>query len=268
MKFLARCDRCGVEQEVNPHGSTLTTGQPVDYRVTAPEGWTELRQIPLGGGGRQTFILCFGCVNALEDFFTGDGKVAGLLEPESLEQAEAEQAGGHGLLTADELVTAGQKEILRRYAEHNPHTPSWAIQGDGAEAELKPVCAVTGVHTSAPGQGGVCQHCGANYYDLSSAAGLPDVTGPLAGLQETQGMPVVLPVGERMAPCPYTDDTGRCDGTYERGQLHRHMKERHGVTVSPKSEACERCGAVVPVSQMPRHECGTVVAETGAEPEE
>lgn len=80
----AECDRCGKQQETDG----LAVALPMIARPRLPEGWKRL-VIPAEDeavqGERKE--LCPECVNALRAFFTGDGKVPGLLEPESLPDA-------------------------------------------------------------------------------------------------------------------------------------------------------------------------------------
>ncbi|AXH49452.1 hypothetical protein SEA_CROSBY_64 [Streptomyces phage Crosby] len=85
----AECDRCGKQAETRGNASAkISVMLPPPFTAVLPklpEGWRRV-ELPADDervqGERKE--LCEGCVNALRQFFEGDGAVPGLLEPESL----------------------------------------------------------------------------------------------------------------------------------------------------------------------------------------
>jgi hypothetical protein len=91
----SECDRCGATARVKGARVTLTQGSEtaVYDRVKLPEGWWRMPVPPPVVAFDGCRELCPKCVNALALFFSGDGMVPGLLEPESLAGVKTEPEG-------------------------------------------------------------------------------------------------------------------------------------------------------------------------------
>jgi hypothetical protein len=97
------CDRCGKQQETEGATVKVAVGLLSRVEIPLPEDW---RRVDFPERGRKE--LCPGCVEALYAFLEGDGAVAGLLEPETLEAAEAISMGERG----GQLVVCPEREAV------------------------------------------------------------------------------------------------------------------------------------------------------------
>jgi hypothetical protein len=241
----AECDRCGRQAEVN--GSVIAVPGVAFMREPAlPENWRRVTFPAVVEGEKdQRKHLCGRCVNALLLFLVDDGAVPGLLEDEgsgrvTVRLEETGVAGAEYRVAAIEGCTCPQP------VEPTPPCPLH-----------RPVCEVTGNHTAAPGEGGVCQHCGAVYDERPNlterarklAAGERakcTCAGVGFGTEDCVAHhPEGLAKGTHLK-C-YQDPEGKeCPGIYRRGMFREHMQRWHGVPVAEGSKPCPFCATIEP----------------------
>lgn len=86
----AECDRCGAQVQTERAAVKVAAGLLTRIEIPIPEGWQRVAfPLPDAKPEEQRKELCPKCVNALLGFLEGDGKVPGLLEPETLAEVEA-----------------------------------------------------------------------------------------------------------------------------------------------------------------------------------
>jgi hypothetical protein len=264
----SECDRCGATARVKGARVTLTQGSEtaVYDRVKLPEGWWRMPVPPPVVAFDGCRELCPKCVNALALFFTGDGAVAGLLEPESLAHAEAEYRLGTGAAAMEPEGCTCPQPV--------PETPPCPIHDlpplgePDAEPEHEHEHNFDRLH-------GLCR-CGSTYQDVldrtAALNGPPELEHdtpecpfcPLRGFQYTaihvrevhperwdefcgrkdprpnltaraevlssREATEAIRLGEKggqLVPCP--GNAGKCSGSYERGKFVEHMRDAHGA---------------------------------------
>ncbi|AWY07546.1 hypothetical protein SEA_LAZERLEMON_63 [Streptomyces phage LazerLemon] len=143
----AECDRCGKQKETEgAERVRIVLPQPFGaYMPRLPEGW---RRVALPAedeavqGERKE--LCAECVNALRKFFEGDGAVPGLLEPETLDDVDAD------------LCTCPQPQVPR------PPCPLHESVEIKQNTIMRPEC-LAGQHETDPAgdpEDPACRYCG------------------------------------------------------------------------------------------------------------
>ncbi|WIC89213.1 hypothetical protein SEA_BOGOTA_63 [Streptomyces phage Bogota] len=212
----AECDRCGTQKETDG----LTLAIPMLARPGLPEGWRRV-VIPAADeavqGERKE--LCERCVNALRQFFEGDGAVPGLLEPESLERVtvhleETGEPGAEYRVTAIDGCTCPQPEeprppcSLHERPNLTARAEKIATGGNGVRSER---CTCSGV-------GFGTEDCVPHHPD---------------GLEKGTHLKCFQDAGE-----------GECPGIYRRGMFAEHMSRWHRVPVAEKSKPCPYCATI------------------------
>jgi hypothetical protein len=214
----AQCDRCG-KQEDTPGGVVNIRGRGLVEQQAfprLPKGWRRI-EVPAAevGAMASTKETCSACLDALRAFYSGDGAVAGLLEPETLERVEEEHEHDFDRLHGMCRCGSTYADVLERTATMNK---------DGVEvAESDP----------RPNLTERARKIATGKATVSEAAGL-------------------LAVGEMTAPCPNAGDDF-CDGTYQRGEFHWHMRSVHGVPVAEGSQPCPFCSSIYPGEKLGAH---------------
>lgn len=212
----SECDRCGKQEETPNCGAAVSMFGP-----RLPEGWRRVllpQEMAEVQGERKE--LCPACLAALRQFFEGDGAVPGLLEPETLDAVDPEQAGRDMWPEPD---AEGLEEPEPEEGEHEHDFDR--------------------LH-------GICR-CGSTYGDvMRRTAELNGQT--FVGVDPAAPFGQRIPVGSKTAPCPNADE-GRCPGVYTRGALHQHMEAVHGVRVSAESDACPFCPEIMKSGRLGQH---------------
>ncbi|UTN91893.1 hypothetical protein SEA_STUFF_62 [Streptomyces phage Stuff] len=201
----AECDRCGKQKETDGGERVrVMLPQPFGaYLPKLPAGWERV-VIPAADeavqGERKE--LCPECVNALRQFFEGDGKVPGLLEPESLPDASRTTTiTVFGKLTPDGLSVLGMDPDPR------PNLTERAVK-----------IATNGVRSER------CTCAGVGFGTEDCVPHHPD------GLEKGTHL-----------KCQGDQGAGECPGIFRRGMFAEHMDRWHGVKVSEKAKPCPYC---------------------------
>lgn len=134
--ILVKCDRCGAEEETGD----VTAGVPggtlpgVFRKVVLPDAWQRAK-VPAEDGSAWEKHLCPKCVNALRQFFQGDGAVDGLLSPSMLARAE-ETEHTHNFDRLHGLCRCGStyQDVLDRHPLREAGLNAIPAQGSGAAA--------------------------------------------------------------------------------------------------------------------------------------
>lgn len=218
----AECDRCGKQKETDgQEKARISVMLPPPFAAIQPrlpEGWRRV-VIPAEDeavqGERKE--LCAECVNALRQFFEGDGAVPGLLEPETLAAVEAAAAQCDGCT----------------HAPHAAGACSVVWMGDRCECDepvgVDPRPNLTArAEKIATGGNGVrserCTCAGVGFGTEDCVPHHPD------GLEKGTHL-----------KCQQDDGAGECPGIYRRGMFPEHMERWHGIKVAEGSKACPYC---------------------------
>lgn len=237
----AECDRCGKQEETSGRAVEMVIN-PLLRRteVRLPQLWHYVAE-PVDDEAVEwpRRALCPECVNALRQFFQGDGAVPGLLSMEVLEVVERT-----GCLCPKPVEPTPPCPV---------HTGPPELDHDTPECPFCPL----------PGYQLTNEHVREEHPDrwdewaeLEGVDPRPNLTERArkitAGEMRVSEASQMIPVGQTWAVCPNASDT-TCAGTYRRGEFHDHMKFAHGVPVAVDSEPCPYCPDIHPGSKLGAH---------------
>ncbi len=251
----AQCDRCGKQAETSGSVVGLTIGIMQTRQTKLPQGWHRVPE-PVDDERIEwpRRELCPECVEALRDFFRGDGAVAGLLSPETIASAdECPECGDTGACNGGPCPLSHAVEVEQaggpsRVAAEAPHaeTPD--------EAPL--LCPRCGTDISDYDDddfvyrtGDERPYCSGECVVAAHRAALKIAAGELcvcAGVGfGTEDCPAHHPNGVAEGthlPCQLNEN-GDCPGIFRRGMFPEHMERWHKVKVSERSKPCPYCPA-------------------------
>lgn len=280
----AQCDRCGKQAETSGSVVGLTIGIMQTRQTKLPQGWHRVPE-PVDDERIEwpRRELCPECVEALRDFFRGDGAVAGLLSPETIASVE-ERAG----------CTCPKPE------EPRPPCPLHEVGMDDVEAVFRD--AIRAERRGCIAHGGPdcicppeelphdtpeCPFCPRPGYQLTNEhirEVHPDRWDEWAELEGVDPRPNLTERARKLAsgqlcvcagvgfgtedcpahhpngvaegthlPCTYGREGDECPGIFRRGMFAEHMKRWHEIPIAPGSLPCPYCSDIHPSPNLGGH---------------
>ncbi|AWY07301.1 hypothetical protein SEA_HENOCCUS_63 [Streptomyces phage Henoccus] len=238
----AQCDRCGHQEPVEgAETARIAVMLPPPFTAKLPKLPADWRRVTIPAEDEavqhEVKELCGACVNALRQFFQGDGAVPGLLEPETLDQLTMDPVALRGGCTCpqpqeprppcplhEQPTVEDVAEMLRE------HRPEGCIGHGGPDCVCEDPRPNLTERARKLAGGEKSRHCtcaGVGFGTEDCAVHHPD------GLEKGTHL-----------KC-YQDPDGReCPGIYRRGMFVEHMDRWHGIPVDRESKPCPYCGNI------------------------